>query len=63
MTSITGISCAAFSAGAAFGAGVGLDPNLLLAQASPGAPPSAPASLAAEAAVVRHRDAILLISR
>jgi aminobenzoyl-glutamate utilization protein B len=51
------------SAGAAAGAGLGLDPNLVLAQASTDGP-AAPASLpAAEAAVERHRDAILRISR
>jgi hypothetical protein len=51
------------SAGAAAGVGLGLDPDLLLAQASAGAP-AVPASLsAAEAAVDRHGDAILRISR
>jgi hypothetical protein len=50
------------TAGAAAGAGLGLDPNLVLAQAT--VTPAAPASLApAEAAVERHRDAILRISR
>ena len=51
------------STGAAAGAALGLDPNLVLAQATANAP-AAPASLApAEAAVQRHRDAILRISR
>jgi aminobenzoyl-glutamate utilization protein B len=51
------------TAGAA-GMGLGLDPNVVLAQAATAETPAAPASVAAaEAAVSRHGDAILRISR
>jgi aminobenzoyl-glutamate utilization protein B len=53
------------SAGLAAGAGLGLTPELLLAQATTDAPTAqSPASVGpAEAAVAQHRDAILRISR